>query len=54
MPPLKRNTTGDDTSLCKMAELIELGRTILRCSRSLRRLFRDKAWLDAFTVEGSQ
>jgi hypothetical protein len=53
-----------------MAELIELRRTMLRFSRSippgserdqhlqiaisLRRLFRNKAWLDAHTVEGSQ
>ena len=50
-----------------MAELIELRRTMLRFSRSyrrmerdqhlqiaisLRRLFRNKAWLDAHTVEG--
>jgi hypothetical protein len=53
-----------------MAELIELRRTMLQFSRSippgserdqhlqiaisLRRLFRNKAWLDADTVEGSQ
>jgi hypothetical protein len=33
MPPLKRNTTGDDTPRYKMAELIELRRTIFRFSR---------------------
>jgi hypothetical protein len=53
-----------------MAELIELRRTMLRFSRSippgsernrhlqiaisLRRLFRNKVWLAAHTVEGSQ
>jgi len=53
-----------------MAELIELRRQMLRFSRSippghernqhlqiavsLRRLFKNEAWLDAHTVEGSR
>jgi hypothetical protein len=70
MPNLKRNTTGDDTPRYTMAELIDLRRQMLRFARSkppgpernghrqiaisLRRLFKNKEWLDANTVEGSQ
>jgi hypothetical protein len=70
MPSLKRNTTDDETPRYTMAELIELRRTMLRFSRSippgpernghrqvalsLRTLFKNKAWLDANTIEGSQ
>ena len=67
MPHTNRKPVSED--LYNKAELLELRRTMLRFSRSipagpqrnqhlqiaisLRRLFKDKAWLDAHTVEGS-
>jgi hypothetical protein len=69
MPALNRQPMVDHT-LYTMAELIELRRKMLRFSRSippgpernkhlriaisLGRLLKNKQWLDAHTVEGSQ
>jgi hypothetical protein len=60
----------EDQLRYSMTELVELRRQMLQFSRSfpsgpernqhlqitiaLRRLFKNKAWLDAHTVEGSQ
>ena len=68
MPPANRRPV--EESSYTMAELIELRRQMLRFSRSippghernqhlqiavsLRRLFKNEAWLDAHTVEGSR
>ena len=69
MPALNRQPMEDYTRYTK-AELIELRRQMLRFSRSippgpernkhlriaisLGRLFKNKTWLDAHTIEGSQ
>ena len=69
MPAANRKPNFEEEPRYTVDELIELRRQMLRYSRSvppgparnehrqvaqsLKRLFRNKAWLDAHTVEGS-